>query len=220
VLILNIDTSIDLAYISIAKNGEVLAEEINTDQKSNASTIHVCIKALCEKTEVSLSDFNAVAVTIGPGSYTGLRVGLATAKGICYALNVPLITIGTLELMASYAINELKDNTFLYCPMIDARRMEVFTAIFDSNEKLLEDPHALILTENSFSNFLNTHKVCFFGNGMAKWKNICTNENAVYHEIKDYNKMINVISKDKYLSNQFSSVHLVEPLYVKEFYTA
>ena len=144
-LILNIDTSINTTYVCIAKDETVLQYYFSDDQKSNASNLHIAIADLLQKENLTPKNLDAVAVTIGPGSYTGLRIGLATAKGLCYALNIPLITIGTLEMMAFYAIKENNEEDCLYCPMIDARRMEVFAAIYDKNLYEVIKPKALII---------------------------------------------------------------------------
>src|SRR5215208_5364975 len=125
--ILNIDTALETASVSLANNGRMLQSLVSESQKDHASWLHPAIKILLEKQGIGMDQLVAVGVSNGPGSYTGLRVGLSTAKGFCYALNIPLITIGTLKLMAFSARDEAED---LICPMIDARRMEVYTAIY------------------------------------------------------------------------------------------
>src|SRR6187399_3095526 len=132
-LILNIDTAVDVASLCLAKDEEVLSIARNESQKDHASWLHIAIKEIFEKNNSELTSVHAVAVTGGPGSYTGLRIGMATAKGICYALNKPLISLNTLLVMANAAKdvhNSFAESANLLCPMIDARRMEVFTAIY------------------------------------------------------------------------------------------
>ena len=217
-LILNIDTSIDSTYICIAKDKNMLADYFCDDQKSNATNLHIAINDLLEYLNISPKNLDAVAVTIGPGSYTGLRIGLATAKGLCYALKIPLITIGTLEMMAHFVIeNECIENT-LFCPMIDARRMEVFTAIYDKNLQEILKPQAVILDSQSFAQLLSENNFLFFGNGSKKWKNINISNNANFLEAIFFHKSLNSISLNKYIQKEFADLGYTEPLYVKEFY--
>ena len=217
-LILNIDTSINTTYVCIAKDKIVLQSYFSDDQKSNASNLHTAIADLLQKENLTPKNLDAIAVTIGPGSYTGLRIGLATAKGLCYALNIPLITIGTLEMMAHYAIQEKNNEDYLYCPMIDARRMEVFAAIYDKNLNEIQKPYAQIIEVQTFANYLVDKKMIFFGNGMNKYENINIYENAYFTEDNNFCKYLNIISLNKFISGTFTNIAYVEPLYVKEFY--
>ncbi len=218
-LILNIDSSLETASVGISSDGKMLDYLENTIQKEHAFFLHVAIKQILEKLHLKANALDAIAVTIGPGSYTGLRVGLAAAKGICYALNKPLITVGTLEVMATSAIMELPQaDEFLYCPMIDARRMEVFTAIYDSNLQEIKAPSALILTPQSFSEIDKRKNMYYFGSGMEKWKNFNKNENSFYVYIKNLYNALSAISYQKFLHAQFANTSYTQPLYVKEFY--
>ena len=217
-LILNIDTSINTTYVCIAKDETVLQYYFSDDQKSNASNLHIAIADLLQKENLTPKNLDAVAVTIGPGSYTGLRIGLATAKGLCYALNIPLITIGTLEMMAFYAIKENNEEDCLYCPMIDARRMEVFAAIYDKYLYEVIKPKALIIDLQIFEKVLDNKKVLFFGNGMNKYENINIYKNAFFLRDNNFYKYLSIISLNKYISVMFANTGYVEPLYVKEFY--
>ena len=148
-LILNIDTTGSKTSIALAIDGDVIADASNSEQRDHASWIHPAIDQLLLRNGFKPADLSAIAVTVGPGSYTGLRVGLATAKGFCYALNIPLITENTLLVMASQAIsrysNEKQPSVDFYIPMIDARRMEVFTAVYDNDLNKILTPKALIL---------------------------------------------------------------------------
>ena len=165
-LILNIDTAVDVASICLAKDGKILSIAKNESQKDHASWLHIAIKEIFEKNNLELGSVDAIAVTGGPGSYTGLRIGMATAKGICFALNKPLISLNTLLVMANAAKEESAD---LLCPMIDARRMEVFTAIYTKELEIVKDPAAITLNENSFAEYLSSNSICFFGNGSNKF---------------------------------------------------
>jgi tRNA threonylcarbamoyladenosine biosynthesis protein TsaB len=183
--------------------------------------LHIAIKALLEKQQLKPNALDAIAVTIGPGSYTGLRVGLAAAKGLCYALNKPLIAVGTLEVMATSAIMDLPHgDNFLYCPMIDARRMEVFTAIYDSTLQELKAPSAIILTPQTFSEIDQRKKIYYFGSGMDKWKNFNKNENSFYAHIKNLYNALNAISYEKFKHAQFANTSHTYPQYVKEFHNS
>ena len=215
-LILNIDTAVDAASICLAKDGTVLYISKKEKQNEHSEWLHIGIKEMFQTTGLSINVLDAVAVTIGPGSYTGLRIGLATAKGICYALNKPLITVNTLLMMANAANNEPAD---LLCPLIDAKRMEVFTAIYSKELKTIMEPKAMVLDENSFSEKLSVNKICFFGNGSKKFKEICTNSNAIFSNIiPDASHMIR-LSEKYFTENQFADLAYTEPLYLKEFYT-
>jgi tRNA threonylcarbamoyladenosine biosynthesis protein TsaB len=217
-LILNIDTSVNTTYVSLAKDGLVLQAFFSKDQKSNATNLHIAIQDIIARANVKMNDINAVAVANGPGSYTGLRVGLATAKGLCYALKIPLITIGTLEMMAQKIINEENPKDCLLCPMIDARRMEVFTAIYCSNMNQVFAPCALILTPQTFEEIFTQNKILFFGNGMQKWANINISNNALFNETEYFHNSLNITSLNKFIQGDFSDLSYSEPLYVKEFY--
>lgn len=221
-IILNIDTSIETASISIAGNGVIMSSLINTIQKEHASFLQIAIKKILADAALDIKKIDAIAVTNGPGSYTGLRVGLASAKGLCYALNKPLITIGTLNALAVAAIDDSKSgipSASLFCPMIDARRMEVYTAVFDMKMTEIQPPCAMVLDKNSLEQILTNNQVFFVGSGADKWKNIVNSENAGF--IKDLG-IINSISKlsyDKFLNSHFTDLTYSEPLYIKEFFS-
>ncbi|MDB5275060.1 MAG: TsaB protein required for threonylcarbamoyladenosine ((6)A) formation in tRNA [Ferruginibacter sp.] len=221
-LLLNIDTASNIAVVSIAKDGYILQEATNKEQKDHASFLHIAIKSICQTAGVNLNQLNAIAVVAGPGSYTGLRVGMASAKGLCYTLHIPLIAIGALELIAWQAINETKNLQLplpvLFCPMIDARRMEVFTAIFDANLQSLLKPTALVLENDFFANFLLTNKIVFSGNGSTKWREICSNANAYFIENETNALYMSQLSYNKFINNKFEDIAYVQPLYVKEFF--
>ena len=221
-LILNIDTAIDTAYVSIAKDGMVLQHVCNNDQKGHAAFLQPAIQALAKSTGLSLNKLDAIAVTGGPGSYTGLRVGMASAKGICYALNKPLIIIGTLDVLAYAVIRESSNKKIdagtLYCPMIDARRMEVFMAVYDAAYNIVLPAATLLLNLQSFANVLLKNKIIFFGNGASKWQQICTDKQAIFYK-PDINYLyMSALSHIKYDNNSFSDLAYSEPSYLKEFY--
>jgi len=221
-LILNIDTAIDTAFISIAKDGEIIAVMSNAAQKDHGGFLQPAIKEMLKITGITMKDLDAVSISVGPGSYTGLRVGMASAKGLCYALNKPLITIGTLEILAFAAIvasgNTPNPGTLLLCPMIDARRMEVFTALYNHQLAPVLAPCAMILDENSFANRLLKNKILFFGNGAKKWELICRNENAIFKPIFNNPLAMSKLAHDKFKDKDFADLAYTEPLYLKEFF--
>ncbi len=222
-LLLNIDTALDTACVSIAKDGRILQEAVNNNQKDHAAFLQPAIQLILKNANLTLQEIDAIAVVEGPGSYTGLRVGMASAKGLCFALNKPLITVGTLDVLAWQAINQLKiiqiDTPTLFCPMIDARRMEVFTGVYDMALNALLLPCTVIVEKKSFTNLLLKNKIIFFGNGSAKWEQLCDNENALFCELKNNTLYMSQLSFKKYLKNQFADIAYIEPLYVKEFYS-
>ena len=231
-IILQIDTAIDKATISVSKNGELLHELFNTHQKEHGSFVHPAIENLLKITGLRVRDVEAIAVSAGPGSYTGLRVGMASAKGLSFALQKPLIAINTLEILALGAMMQMEfeqqETPTLFCPMIDARRMEVFTALygysintmlppFNSINTILQ-PCAMILNQNSFANRLLKNEIYFFGNGANKWKTIFSNLNAKFLDVTNNTLAMSNLSFQKFNNKEFTNNKNAEPLYVKEFH--
>lgn len=193
-----------------------MAEKTNSSQKDHASWLHVAIQELLQEQEVALPQLDAVAVSEGPGSYTGLRVGMAAAKGLCYALGIPLITINTLKMMAVGAQAHAQQ---LLCPMIDARRVEVFTAIYDRNLQQILPPTNLILTESSFSDLLEDNNIIFFGNGSVKFQPMVQHSNAHFVSIESSAKHLSALAFSRFTQKEFADLAYAEPFYGKEFYT-
>lgn len=218
-LILQIDTTAESALVNIAEKGQVLFEEVNESQKDHASFLHPAIVTVLKKAAVTIKDVDAVSVCHGPGSYTGIRVGVAAAKGLCYAAGKPLITVNQLEILTTDAIANNTGNNGLYCPMIDARRMEIYTAIYDKTLKEIVPPAALILEQHSFHDFLTAGKVYFIGSGTEKWQPLCTNENARFKKLVNKGLAFTKLSMEKYHSGTFSNLAYTSPLYIKDFYT-
>ena len=222
-LILNIDTAVDVASLCLAKDGEVLSIARNESQKDHASWLHTAIKEIFEKNDLELGSIDAIAVTGGPGSYTGLRIGMATAKGICFALNKPLISLNTLLVMAN-AAKDVHKNSFgesadVLCPMIDARRMEVFTALYKKDLQIVKEPAAVIIDEKSFDEELAHSSICFFGNGSNKFQKIRNHPNAFFTELGfDATAMVS-LADEKFSKKDFADLAYAEPLYLKEFHT-
>jgi tRNA threonylcarbamoyladenosine biosynthesis protein TsaB len=220
-LILNIDTASENAHISFAEDGKVLHTLSNGSQKDHASFLQAAIEQLIKSAGIHLKDVDAIAVTAGPGSYTGLRVGMASAKGLCYALKKPLITINMLEVMTASALKLFPSDSesFIYCPMMDARRMEVFTAIYKHGLTIYMQPCAMILDESSFEKELSENKIIFFGSGSAKWQNICKHPDAVFKTVAILPESMSDLSNSLFLEKKFTDLAYSEPLYLKEFQT-
>jgi tRNA threonylcarbamoyladenosine biosynthesis protein TsaB len=216
-IILNIDTAVQTSSICLAENGKPVAVKINPSQKDAASWLHVAIKALSAEINFELSRADAIAVSEGPGSYTGLRVGMATAKGLCYALDKPLITINTLQIMAFSARQYYKG---LLCPMIDARRMEVFTAVFDQNLEIILPYTNMVLNENSFDQLLQKNMITFFGNGSIKFQQIMQNAEAVFACVETDASSMAELSYKKFLTQELTDLAYSQPFYGKDFYSS
>jgi tRNA threonylcarbamoyladenosine biosynthesis protein TsaB len=225
-LILNIDTATEYASACLSRDGELIAIESNPNQKDHAAFIQPAIKRLLSTVRYQLSSVDAIAVSNGPGSYTGLRVGLSTAKGLCYALDKPLLLVNTLEIIATSAIQNAhqliipsSSLSTVFCPMIDARRMEVFTAVYDEQLKQIELPAAKIIDANSFSELLSNHNIIFSGSGAEKFEEIVGNNNAYFlHAQYDASHMA-TIAENLYLLKSFADKAYSEPYYLKEFFT-
>jgi tRNA threonylcarbamoyladenosine biosynthesis protein TsaB len=213
--ILQINTAFNEASIGIGLNGTLVDETINTTQQEHAGFLQPAIQEICQRTGIDLKTLAAVSVMNGPGSYTGLRVGLAAAKGICYALKIPLICIHTLDWIA---FGNQSDNIDLVCPMVDARRMEVFTGLYSREMNRVLEPTALVLEEQSFSAELAKQRISFVGNGAAKWKDICQHPHAVFPEaVHDAGHFANM-SLQAYQQEKFADLAYAEPFYTKEFF--
>ena len=214
-LILNIETSTKNCSVSLTKDGEtIVIKELNDGGYSHAEVLHVCSKDVIANSSFELKDLNAVAVSKGPGSYTGLRIGVSAAKGLSFALELPLISVDTLESLAS----SFSTTSGIIIPMLDARRMEVYSAIFDHNNKLLRKVEAEIINETSFREYLEHNSIYFLGDGAEKCKAILNHQNANF--IKDRfpsSKEMSKLSFDKFKKNQFEDVAYFEPFYLKDF---
>lgn len=207
------------ASVCMGKDGAVIACLETTDQKSHASFIQPAIETLCKQTGIGLNSIDAVAISIGPGSYTGLRVGMATAKGIAYAIGKPLIGINTLQIIAAAAKHKYANQHSAICTLLDARRMEVFTGIYAHNLEPLTPSTALILDPLSFKNELNKELILFVGDGAEKFKAICEHSNAHFDTCISYgaSDMLTLTEKAFMLAN-FLDLAYSEPLYIKAFH--
>jgi tRNA threonylcarbamoyladenosine biosynthesis protein TsaB len=217
-LILMIDTAQETAFVSISKDGVPIGHIQNDIQKEHAGFLHVAIQDLLKSSEVELNDLDAISVTKGPGSYTGIRVGMASAIGLSYALNKPIIHICSLKLLTHAAVNKIIDpTTVLFCPMIDARRMEVFTGLFDVNLETILEPDAMIVDVHFMEDFLSKKSVYFIGSGKDKFEKICKNENAQFLEVENVHFAMANLSNFYYKNQLFASIESFEPAYIKAF---
>lgn len=220
-LILNIETSTNVCSIALSENGKILFSKSNSEGMSHAALLSVFIAEALDVIKLEEKRIDAVAVSSGPGSYTGLRIGVSTAKGLCYGFGIPLIAVSTLEILTAQArlLIDPKSNT-LFCPMIDARRMEVYAAFYNNDGLLFREIAADIIDDNSYINELENHEVYFFGNGAEKCKSTITHTNA--HFINDLIPLAdNMISfSEKAFENKnFVDVAYFEPFYLKEVHT-
>jgi tRNA threonylcarbamoyladenosine biosynthesis protein TsaB len=216
-ILLNIDTAVETASVCLSDNTEVLRLAINKHREDHAAWLHVAIAGIIRDAGLATTDLDAVAISIGPGSYTGLRIGLATAKGLCYALKIPLICVNTLKMMARSVKNENKE---LICPLIDARRMEVFTAIYNNSLEEVVKPFAMIVVKDSFADLLSFHKIIFCGNGSKKLQTVLSHTNAIFDDSTATAADLPHLAYHCYQEKKFADLAYIEPLYLKEFYSA
>ena len=215
-LILGIETATKNCSVALFKDGILIAEkEHNGDGYTHAEQLTVFIERVIESANITLKEIEAVALSKGPGSYTGLRIGTSTAKGLCYSLGIPLLAISTLKAMAfSMAENQ---NETLYCPMIDARRMEVFSAIFNKENKEIRGVQADVVDEQSYTDFLD-NEIVFFGDGALKCQEIISHKNAKFIAgIYPSAKNLGILANAKFENKEFEDVAYFEPYYLKDF---
>ena len=213
--ILCIETASTNCSVALGVNGNVVAVKEDYDQGySHAERLHLFIRDILKDNSLELSNLDAIAISKGPGSYTGLRIGVSAAKGLCFSLNIPLISVPTLT---SLAFQVTTEEGFVV-PMMDARRMEVYTAVFDASGNQVEETSAKILDESSYSEYLEKGKVHFIGSGVAKFKEICNHQNAVFIDDKmpSAKEMVAIASAKNKISDH-ENVAYFEPYYLKDF---
>ncbi|MDG2139021.1 MAG: tRNA (adenosine(37)-N6)-threonylcarbamoyltransferase complex dimerization subunit type 1 TsaB [Flavobacteriales bacterium] len=216
IYILNIETSTKACSVAIHNDGKLLnCKESVTEEFSHSEKLLLFISDVMNESRISFSQLNAVAVSMGPGSYTGLRIGVSTAKGLCYALDIPLISVSTLQAMAYGMLSVSKAD--LFCPMIDARRMEVYSAFFDSDNIMVREVQADIVDGSSYDVELRK-KVIFFGDGSDKLKDVIKHKNAIFQsDFYPSAEFIGVLSYNKFVESNFEDVAYFEPYYLKDF---
>lgn len=219
-LILGIDTSTSSGSVALLKDEKIIGTQLYSIEKSHSSLLHVMIEQMMANAGCKMEELSAVAVAEGPGSYTGLRIGVSAAKGLCLALDLPLIAVNTLEAMA-YQMYRRSSDDVVYCPMLDARRMEVYAALFDSRFQSLKPTAPVILEEYAYEDILENRKVLFFGDGSNKSKEVIQHENAFFvDDIVPSAEEVALLALKKYKEEAFENVISFEPFYLKEFRTA
>lgn len=220
-LILSIETATPVCSVALATDKKIIGVKESTKKNSHSEIVTVFIDELLKENKLTFSDLNAVVVSKGPGSYTGLRIGVSTAKGICYALDIPLISVNTLQSLSIGASMDYQIDgglQHLFCPMLDARRMEVYCALYDKNNHEVRETKAEIIEPDAFQTYLEKNKVIFFGDGAEKCKDVIQHPNAVFLDnVFPSAKNMAGIALDKYKKQQFEDVAYFEPFYLKDF---
>ena len=224
-LILSIETGTDICSVALANDGELMALRESDEGRDHAKKVAVFVDELLKETGVQPSDLDAVAVGKGPGSYTGLRIGVSFAKGLCYALNIPLIAIGSLDALTEVAredydagILDIEDEDWAkahLCPMVDARRMEVYTQIFDNEGKAQSEVVAEVVTEDSFRQWRDKAHFVIFGNGAKKCSELLPD--AIYVSVAPSARGIVRLAEEAFKSERFEDLAYFEPFYLKDF---
>jgi len=212
--ILNLETSTTNCSVALSLNGELLfLKEDNSTQYSHAERLHIYIDAVLKEAQIERSQIDAVAVSKGPGSYTGLRIGVSAAKGLCFGLDIPLIALPTLEVLA----NKIQTEAGCIVATLDARRMEVYSAVFDTNHQCIDPTTAKILNAESYADLLEKHTVFFVGNGAAKTQDLIDHPNAHFDDQLPSSKEMCALSYQKYKAEDFEDLAYFEPFYLKDF---
>lgn len=217
-LILSIETSTQVCSAALHEDNRLIATAEVHIAQSHASKLAVLLEQMLATSEHSIKDLSAVAVSSGPGSYTGLRIGTSLAKGVCFSLDIPLIGIDTLELLASQVRHIVNFDDHLLCPMIDARRMEVYCLLMDLDGNILSPVEAKVIDGGSFVNFLQEKKIIFFGNGAMKCKEVILNENAIFLDgLYPQASAMGPLAYKRYMENNIEDLSGYEPFYLKNF---
>ena len=222
-LILSIETGTDICSVALANDGELMALRESDEGRDHAKKVALFVDELLRETGVQPDDLDAIAVGKGPGSYTGLRIGVSFAKGLCYGLNIPLVSVGSLDALVEVAREDHEagilpiegwEESYL-CPMVDARRMEVYTQIFDTNGVAKTDVSAEIITEDSFSQWRKDGKFVIFGNGAQKCCEVLSD--AIYVSVTPSARGIVALAEQAFNAEKFEDIAYFEPFYLKEF---
>lgn len=218
-IILNIETSTSVCSVALTADGQVVEHHENYEGQTHATLLSQFIKDALDSAARKEMQLDAIAVSIGPGSYTGLRIGLSQAKGLAFGLDVPLIGINTLQLLTVSAMfRDFYDEDVLYVPMIDARRMEVYTAVYNNALEAVVEPQPMIIDENSFGELLADHKLVFIGNGSTKVKAVIKHSSAIFVDnICPEAVNMTALSEKAFREKHFIDVAYSTPLYLKEF---
>lgn len=220
--LLLIDTSGPTSQVSVAEDGELIHSLENPREKDHAAVLILQIDQLLKISGLTPSRLEAIGLSAGPGSYTGLRVGSSTAKGLCYSWGIPLVPVSSLKLMAHGMIAAMPESELLYCPMIDARRNEVFTALYDDQLQEIIPPGAMILQPDSFADVLTESRILFSGDGIKKWKEISNSSlsRVVFQDIPPSPDHLAKLSYRAFREGKFGDLAYFEPFYLKAFHQA
>ncbi|MBI5220191.1 MAG: tRNA (adenosine(37)-N6)-threonylcarbamoyltransferase complex dimerization subunit type 1 TsaB [Bacteroidia bacterium] len=225
-LILNIETSTNVCSVALAENDSIIFFHESAGENDHSAVLSVFIEEIFKKEKIKAADLDAIAVSKGPGSYTGLRIGVSVAKGLCYGANKPLIGISTLQAMASgirahpeiKKLSEEQKKSAWLCPMIDARRMEVYAAFFDMKNEQKKNVSADIITKDSYTDIISERTVIFFGNGCDKCKNFLIHKNALFiPAIHPSAADMIPLSMEAFHQDRFENIAYFEPFYLKDF---
>jgi tRNA threonylcarbamoyladenosine biosynthesis protein TsaB len=217
-LILSLETTAAACSVALHDRGTLIVDLDSKRPQAHAEELAILIQNCLKAAGVSFDQLKAVAVSAGPGSFTGLRIGVSTAKGLCYALGVPLIAVPTLDAMTA-AARASTGHGGLYCPMIDARRMEVYCALFDSMGEEVSGARAMVIDAESFAAELEENRVLFFGTGAEKCKRVIAHPNALYREGSTPEALsVGELAWHRYTANRWEDLAEYEPFYVKEFF--
>ena len=218
-MLLCIETSGKNCSVALFEGLQLVSiREVHTEQFSHSENLHVFIEQVLKESNLQPKAIKAIAISAGPGSYTGLRIGVATAKGLCYGWDIPLIALPTLRILAEQVTYEFTDIEYII-PMIDARRMEVFTAVYSHDFSPILGERAEILTESTFDTYLKKGKTIFLGDGITKFQAICKHKNAYFWENKFPSaKQMGRLALEKYQAQAFEDIAYFEPFYLKEVY--
>ena len=222
-LILCIETGTDICSVGVARDGELVSLRESDEGRDHAKKVGVFVDELLRETGISPDELDAVAVGMGPGSYTGLRIGVSFAKGLCYGLGIPLVAVGSLDAMAAVAIEDNDagildvDNweNAVLCPMVDARRMEVYTRLFDAKGNALSDVTAEVVTEQTFADVRRERQLVMFGNGAAKCREVL--HDATYINITPSARGLARLAEQRLSAGQTEDIAYFEPFYLKDF---
>lgn len=223
--ILNIETATPLCSVALAIDGKIIAQRETFEEKSHAARLTVFIEDILKEQNLKIKDLHAIAIGKGPGSYTGLRIGVSTAKGLCYGAGIPLIAVGTLRIMTGSAREFCRENSIgvtegntLLCPMIDARRMEVFSCLYSGTGEEIESISAKIIDADTYAGYLQKSRIYFFGSGMDKCRKVISHPNAYFLDnIYPHSAALAPLSEEKHKNRNFENLAYFEPFYLKEF---
>ncbi len=217
-MILSLETATKVCAVALHNNGNLIAETHLAIEQSHSSSLTVLIEEVLKQASVNRQDLQAVAVSAGPGSYTGLRIGVAVSKGLCFALQIPLLSVNTLEALAWQVLQSRQAEADLFCPMLDARRMEVYCAVFDKQRHTISPTEAKIIDQESFLTILDTHKIMFFGDGAMKCQPLIPHPNAMFiADILPTAHAVGTLAQLKFQAHAYENLAYFEPFYLKDF---